>query len=127
EAEVAHILTDSEAKVVITSSDLLGKVEKHMGVLPSLHHVLLVDGGGQGACAPSRRRPPARATASSPCRGPTATSRSSSTPRGRRARRRGWPSLTPTSSRMPAPQPPSPSWIASDGGWACCPSPTPMA
>jgi len=49
EAEVAHILTDSEAKVVITSSDMVWKVEKQMGVLPSLRHVLLVDGGGQGS------------------------------------------------------------------------------
>jgi len=48
EAEVAHILADSEAKVVITSSDMLWKVEKQIGVLPSLHHVLLIDGGGQG-------------------------------------------------------------------------------
>jgi long-chain acyl-CoA synthetase len=48
EAEVAHILADSEAKVVITSSDMVWKVEKQVGVLPSLHHVLLVDGGAQG-------------------------------------------------------------------------------
>ena len=47
EAEVAHILADSEAKVVITSSDMVWKVEKQMGVLPSLRHVLLVDSGGQ--------------------------------------------------------------------------------
>jgi long-chain acyl-CoA synthetase len=46
EAEVAHILSDSEAKVVITSSDMVWKVEKHIGVLPTLRHVLLVDGGG---------------------------------------------------------------------------------
>jgi long-chain acyl-CoA synthetase len=48
EAEVAHIVADSEAKVVITSSDMLGKIEKQIGVLPNLRHVLLVDGGGQG-------------------------------------------------------------------------------
>ena len=48
EAEVAHILTDSEAKVVITSSDMVWKVEKQIGVLPTLRHVLLVDGGGEG-------------------------------------------------------------------------------
>jgi long-chain acyl-CoA synthetase len=48
EAEVAHILSDSEAKVVITSADMLWKVEKQMGTLATLHHVLLVDGGGQG-------------------------------------------------------------------------------
>src|SRR5262245_33474455 len=48
EAEVAHILADSEAKVVITSSDMVGKVEKQIGVIPTLRHVLLVDGGGQG-------------------------------------------------------------------------------
>ena len=47
EAEVAHILADSEAKVVITSSDMVWKMEKQIGVLPSLRHVLLVDGGGQ--------------------------------------------------------------------------------
>jgi long-chain acyl-CoA synthetase len=46
--EVAHILADSEAKVVITSSDMLWKVEGQLGVLPSLHHVLLADGGGDG-------------------------------------------------------------------------------
>jgi long-chain acyl-CoA synthetase len=46
EREVAHIVADSEAKVVITSGDLLGKVEAQIGVLPTLHHVLLVDGGG---------------------------------------------------------------------------------
>ena len=47
EAEVAHIVADSEARVVITSSDMVGKVEKQIGVLPNLRHVLLVDGGGQ--------------------------------------------------------------------------------
>lgn len=46
--EVAHILADSEAKVVITATDMLGKVEAQIGVLPTLHHVLLVDGGGDG-------------------------------------------------------------------------------
>jgi len=48
EREVAHILADSEAKVVITSSDMLWKVESQIGVLPTLHHVLLADGGGDG-------------------------------------------------------------------------------
>jgi len=47
EAEVAHILADSEARVVITSSDMVGKIEKQIGVLPNLRHVLLVSGGGQ--------------------------------------------------------------------------------
>ena len=46
--EVGHILADSEAKVVITSSDMLWKVEGQVGVLPSLHHVLLVDREGDG-------------------------------------------------------------------------------
>ena len=46
--EVAHILADSEAKVVITSSDMLWKVEAQIGVLPTLGQVLLVDGGGDG-------------------------------------------------------------------------------
>jgi long-chain acyl-CoA synthetase len=46
--EVAHILADSEASVVITSSDMLWKVEAQIGVLPTLRHVLLVDGGGDG-------------------------------------------------------------------------------
>jgi long-chain acyl-CoA synthetase len=46
--EVAHILVDSEAKVVITATDMLAKVEAQIGVLPTLHHVLLVDGGGDG-------------------------------------------------------------------------------
>src|SRR5215468_2216510 len=45
EAEVANNLADSEAKVVITSSDMVWKVEKQLGVLPTLRHVLLVDGG----------------------------------------------------------------------------------
>jgi long-chain acyl-CoA synthetase len=48
EVEVAHILADSEAKVVITSSDMVWKVEKQIGVRPTLRHVLLVDGGGEG-------------------------------------------------------------------------------
>jgi len=46
--EVAHILTDSGAKVVITSSDMLSKVEGRIGTLPTLRHVLVVDGGGDG-------------------------------------------------------------------------------
>ena len=46
--EVAHILADSEAKVVITAADMLWKVEAQLGVLPTLQHVLLVDGGGDG-------------------------------------------------------------------------------
>ena len=46
--EVAHILADSEARVVITSSDMLWKIEPQIGVLPSLRHVVLVDGGGDG-------------------------------------------------------------------------------
>ena len=46
--EVAHILVDSEAKVVITSTDMLWKIEGQIGVLPTLQHVLLVDGGGDG-------------------------------------------------------------------------------
>ena len=48
EPEVAHILADSEAKVVITSSDMVWKVERQIGLLPTLQHVLLVDGGGEG-------------------------------------------------------------------------------
>src|SRR3990172_4096130 len=51
EVEVAHILADSEAEVVITSSDMVWKVEKQIGVLPTLRHVLLVDGGGAGGGA----------------------------------------------------------------------------
>ncbi len=46
--EVAHILADSEARIVITSSDMLWKVEAQIGVLPTLSHVLLVDGGDDG-------------------------------------------------------------------------------
>jgi long-chain acyl-CoA synthetase len=46
--EVAHILADSEARVVITSQDMLWKVEQQIGVLPSLRQVLLVDGDGDG-------------------------------------------------------------------------------
>lgn len=48
DTEVAHILADSEAKVVITSTDMRWKVEGQLGVLPSLRHVLLADGGGDG-------------------------------------------------------------------------------
>ena len=48
EKEVAHILADSEAKVAITSTDLLSKMEAQIGVLPTLQHVLLVDGGEDG-------------------------------------------------------------------------------
>ncbi len=44
--EVAHILAHSEARVVITSVDMLGKVQGQLGALPSLRHVLLVDGDG---------------------------------------------------------------------------------
>ena len=46
--EVAHIVADSEAKVVITAADMLWKVAGQIGVLPTLEHVLLVDGGGDG-------------------------------------------------------------------------------
>ncbi len=46
--EVGHILADSEAKVVITAADMLWKVEAQLGVLPTLQHVLLVDGDGDG-------------------------------------------------------------------------------
>ena len=45
-AEVAHILAHSEAKVVITSPDMVWKVEDQIGVLPTLRHVLVVDGEG---------------------------------------------------------------------------------
>jgi len=48
EREVGHILADSEAKVIITSSELHGKVAGQVGALPALRHVLLVDGGGDG-------------------------------------------------------------------------------
>jgi long-chain acyl-CoA synthetase len=44
--EVAHILAHSEAKIVITSSDMLWKVEPHIATLPSLRAVILVDGDG---------------------------------------------------------------------------------
>jgi long-chain acyl-CoA synthetase len=46
--EVGHIVADSEAKVVITAADMLWKVEAQIGVLPTLQHVLLVDGDGDG-------------------------------------------------------------------------------
>ncbi len=46
--EVAHILTDSEAKVAITSTDMLWKLQAQIDTLPSLRRVLLVDGGGGG-------------------------------------------------------------------------------
>ncbi|MEK6666062.1 MAG: AMP-binding protein, partial [candidate division NC10 bacterium] len=44
--EVRHILVDSEAKVVITSTDMVWKVEPLIGALPTLSHVVLVDGEG---------------------------------------------------------------------------------
>ncbi len=47
--EVRHILADSEAKVVITSTDMFWKVEPWIGAVPTLRHVVLVDGGGSGA------------------------------------------------------------------------------
>jgi long-chain acyl-CoA synthetase len=46
--EVAHILAHSEARVVITSEDMLWKVEGQLGALPSLQHVVVVGGGGDG-------------------------------------------------------------------------------
>ena len=64
EAEVAHILADSEAKVVITSTDMVGKVEAQIGVLPHLRHVLLVDGGGQSRTRSFDGGDAGRATAS---------------------------------------------------------------
>src|SRR4026207_139286 len=48
EREVAHVLADSEAKIVITSTDLFAKVDGQVGVTPTLRHVLSVDGGGDG-------------------------------------------------------------------------------
>ncbi|MBI2529004.1 MAG: long-chain fatty acid--CoA ligase [Candidatus Rokubacteria bacterium] len=50
--EVGHILAHSAAKLVITSTDMLWKVEAHLGVLPTLRHVLVVDGGGTGRTRP---------------------------------------------------------------------------
>jgi long-chain acyl-CoA synthetase len=46
--EVAHILAHSEAKIVITSTDMLWKVEPQIGSLPTLRHVILVDEVGDG-------------------------------------------------------------------------------
>ncbi|HET7875952.1 MAG TPA: long-chain fatty acid--CoA ligase [Methylomirabilota bacterium] len=48
EREVAHILDDSGAKVLITSPDMLWKVEGLIGSLPTLQHVLVLDGEGDG-------------------------------------------------------------------------------
>jgi len=58
--EVAHILAHSEAKVVITSTDMVWKLEDQIGVLPALRHVLLVDGEDEPA---GRTRPLAAETA----------------------------------------------------------------
>src|SRR5262249_59603476 len=44
--EVAHILADSEAGVVITSGDMLWKVEGQIGLLKTFRHVLVIDGDG---------------------------------------------------------------------------------
>ncbi|MFQ5521943.1 MAG: long-chain fatty acid--CoA ligase, partial [Candidatus Methylomirabilia bacterium] len=49
--EVRLILEDSEAKVVVTSGDMLWKVEPLIEALPSLQHVVLVDGGGGNTLA----------------------------------------------------------------------------
>jgi long-chain acyl-CoA synthetase len=57
DAEVAHILADSESKVVITSNDMLWKVDAQIGVLPTLRHVLLVDGEVDRKCSTPSRRP----------------------------------------------------------------------
>ena len=46
--EVAHILAHSGAAVVITSTDMLWKIEPHIGTLATLRHVLVVDGGAGG-------------------------------------------------------------------------------
>jgi long-chain acyl-CoA synthetase len=46
--EVKHVLQDSGATVVITSTDMVWKVDALIGALPTLRHVLLVDGGGTG-------------------------------------------------------------------------------
>ncbi len=46
--EVRLILEDSGAKVVITSSDMLWKVEPCMGTIQSMKYVILVDGGNDG-------------------------------------------------------------------------------
>jgi long-chain acyl-CoA synthetase len=46
--EVAHILEHSGATVVITSGDMLWKVEGQIGSAPALRHVLVADGGGDG-------------------------------------------------------------------------------
>ena len=75
EREVAHIVADSEAKVVITAADMLGKVEAQIGVLPTLHHVLLVDGGGTPRRARWPRKPRERRTPSPPWSGAPPTSR----------------------------------------------------
>ncbi|MBI5628097.1 MAG: AMP-binding protein, partial [Candidatus Rokubacteria bacterium] len=46
--EVARILAHSGAAVVITSTDMLWKIEPHIGTLATLRHVLVVDGGAGG-------------------------------------------------------------------------------
>jgi len=46
--EVAHIVADSGAKVIITSAALLDKVAGQMDAVPTLQHILLVDAGGDG-------------------------------------------------------------------------------
>ena len=81
--EVAHILADSEAKVVITSTDMLWKVEGQLGVLPTLRHVLLADGEGRRPRRARWRRRPRPSRRPSPRWTARRTiSRSSSTPPG---------------------------------------------
>ena len=120
--EVAHILADSEAKVVITSTDMVWKVEGQIGraAHPPPRAAgrrrrgrpdALAGGGDRGRVADLRPRWTARRT----------TSRSSSTPPAPPGCPRAWRCPTPTSSPTRARRPRSTSWTATTGRVAVLP------
>jgi acyl-CoA synthetase (AMP-forming)/AMP-acid ligase II len=105
--EVHHILADSEATVVVTAPELLGKIEGWTGRSSW--------SAASPAGAPGTSSSPASRTRSRPSIAATTTSPSSSTRRARPAGPRAWRCPTPTLPPTPAPPPASTSWIARSG------------